>query len=254
MRRVAVVLALVALAAAATAAADGDPASDFLIQQDVFLPYPPPSAASEHALDVAMARVAARGDRVKVAVIASRRDLGAVPSLFGHPQQYASFLATEIAFAYRGPLLVVMPSGLGFAGGSPAALSSVRVEGPGRTALTQAAAAAVAALERAGALHYRDTRRPSTLVRAQHASAGSPAALRYQAWDDSGRARVRIVVESRGGAVLAAILVPLRRVRQGTWYTAAWRTPRRGTFTVCATATDRAGNRGKPSCAKLTVA
>ncbi len=99
MRHLAVAAALAALAAAGTATADGDPASDFLIQQDVFLPYPPPSPAAEHALDAAVRSVSAKGDRVKVAVIASRQDLGAVPSLFGHPQQYASFLAAEIAFA-----------------------------------------------------------------------------------------------------------------------------------------------------------
>jgi hypothetical protein len=112
----------------------------------------------------------------------------------------------------------------------------------------------VTALEQAGALHYRDTHRPSTLVPAQRASAGAPARLRYRAWDDSGRARVRVVVESRSGAVLATILVPQRAVRQGAWYAVTWRTPRRGTFSVCATATDPAGNRGTSRCGKLTVA
>jgi hypothetical protein len=254
MRRVVVAAALVALAAAGTAAADGDPASDFLIQQDVFLPYPPPSAASGHALEAAVAAVSARGDRVKVAVIASRQDLGAVPSLFGRPQQYATFLATEIAFAYKGPLLVVMPAGVGFAGGSAATPAAIRVEGADRTALTRTAAAAVTALERAGALHYRDTHRPTTFVPPQKTAAGAPARLRYQASDDGGRVRVRVVVETRTGGVLAKLAVPMREVRQGAWYTVTWLTPRRGTFLVCATATDPAGNRGKPGCGTLAVA
>jgi hypothetical protein len=112
----------------------------------------------------------------------------------------------------------------------------------------------VTALERAGALHYRDTHRPVTLVRPQQVAAGGPARLRYGASDDGGRVRVRVLVETRGGAVLARFLVPMREVRQGTSYSVTWRTPRRGTFSLCATATDPAGNRGKPACGKLTVA
>jgi hypothetical protein len=257
MRRLALAAVVVALAAAGTAAADGDPASDFLIQQDVFVPYPPPSAASVHALTTAVNAVSANGDRVKVAVIASSQDLGSVPSLFGQPQSYAEFLGKEIAFAYKGPLLVVMPAGIGFAEGGVAddtAVAGAHVTGASPTALTSTAAATVTALERAGALHYRDTHRPTTFVDAGKVAAGAPARLRYQAWDDSGRASVKVVVETAAGRPLATFPVAMRQVRQGSWYGVTWKTPRRGVFAVCATATDPAGNRSKTSCGKLTVA
>jgi LPXTG-motif cell wall-anchored protein len=35
--------------------------------------------------------------------------------LWGRPTEYASFLAKEIRFRYHGPLLIVMPAGIGFA-------------------------------------------------------------------------------------------------------------------------------------------
>src|SRR5262249_49953284 len=39
--------------------------------------------------------------------IATRTDLGSVPSLFGKPKAYAQFLGEEIRSFYTGPLLVV---------------------------------------------------------------------------------------------------------------------------------------------------
>ena len=36
------------------------------------------------------------------------------PALWGQPRTYAHFLGQELAFLYKGPLLIVMPSGLGF--------------------------------------------------------------------------------------------------------------------------------------------
>jgi hypothetical protein len=246
----------VALVAASGALADGDPASDFLVQQDVFVPYPPPSPAATRSLAAAVAAVTAKGDRVKVAVIATPQDLGSVPSLFGKPQDYATFLAAELAFAYKGPLLVVMPAGAGFVGGS-AALASAAVSGSGPTALTQSAAALVPRLERAGALHYRDTHRPSTFVAAATGRAGRTLSLRYQAWDDSGRARVRVTVTTSAGRALASLPVAMRDVRQGAWYAVRWHAPAtlgRATLAVCAVATDPAGNRSRPSCGKLALA
>ncbi len=54
------------------------------------------------------------GYRLKVAVIESAYDLGSVPSLFGHPADYAKFLGIELSLVYKGNLLVVMPAGFGF--------------------------------------------------------------------------------------------------------------------------------------------
>lgn len=111
---------LVLCAAPACALADGDPASDVLSAQNVFLPYAPASKASSARLKDAAARAQAAGYRVKVAVIQSEIDLGAIPQAFNKPQQYASFLARELAQLYgpkaRTGLLVVMPDGFGIAG------------------------------------------------------------------------------------------------------------------------------------------
>ena len=77
---------------------------------------------------------ARRGDRVKVALIYTAEDLGAIPSLFGQPGEYA-----QLGLWYVGPLLVVMPAGFGvYDGGRSTAaaeqvLRSVDPAGAGRT-------------------------------------------------------------------------------------------------------------------------
>ena len=110
----AAILAGVLLALTCSAArADGDPASDTLIFQNVFLPYPTPPKEITKPLAAAVSDVYAKSYRVKVAVIASPQDLGAVPSLFDKPVEYAQFLGTELGLYYIGPLLIVMPAGYG---------------------------------------------------------------------------------------------------------------------------------------------
>jgi hypothetical protein len=119
----AVLLAVLSGAALLPAArADGDPASDYLLGQDVFLPYSTKVSSSEAKQLTALVNEAARERfTIKVAVIAERLDLGADPSLFLKPQVYAEFLGKEILFIYRGRLLVVMPNGFGVSvGGRPA--------------------------------------------------------------------------------------------------------------------------------------
>jgi hypothetical protein len=112
------VLLAAALAAgtlAAVAHADGDPASDFLLTQQVFLPYDakvPKPEQSRLASTVAAANKA--GYKIRVALIWSRYDLGSVTSLWKQPRQYARFLAAELAFVYKQRLLIVMPNGFGF--------------------------------------------------------------------------------------------------------------------------------------------
>jgi hypothetical protein len=257
MRRLLVVAIAAALVFAAAAAADGDPASDFLVQQDVFVPYPPPASASLKALSSAVDVVDTKGDRVKVAVIATTQDLGSVPSLYNQPAQYARFLSAEIAFVYKGPLLIVMPAGAAlYDRQTGAALTGAKPGGASATELTSAAAADVTAFERAGDLHYRDTYRPSTFVAPAKATAGKTAQLRYQAWDDSGRASVLVTVETAAGRKLVQFEVARRQVRQGAWYAVAWPVPKtigRATLALCATATDPAGNTSRKSCGKLTV-
>lgn len=130
LRSAAAAAALVlAAVVAAPAHADGDPASDVLVSQAVFVPTDAGGSAAEAAQLAALAREARRaGFPVKVAVVASRYDLGAVTALWGRPQTYARFLGVELSLLYHGRLLVVMPSGLGLAraGASDPGLAALR--------------------------------------------------------------------------------------------------------------------------------
>ena len=120
-RRIACLLIALVLAgtlsAPAVAWADGDPASDFLLAQNVFYPFQPPVAPSlQRTLNSETAATQRAGLPLKVAIIHSPADLGAIPSIFGKPQGYADFLDREISFNGPVPLLVVMPDGYGVAG------------------------------------------------------------------------------------------------------------------------------------------
>jgi hypothetical protein len=108
-------LAFVAFAVSVSVAlADGDPASDYLISQQVFLPFQTKvSTSAANELTGLLADSKQKGFPLKVAVIADRYDLGSVPSLFGKPQQYASFLGQEDYYFFKAELLVVMPGGYG---------------------------------------------------------------------------------------------------------------------------------------------
>ncbi len=126
MRVIAAVLAA-ALLIPAGALADADPASDVLLGVSVFYPYSPPvSQAVQKRLNAEAVAAAHAHFPIKVAIIASPIDLGAIPNLFGKPQQYASFLDQEISFNTKQPLLVVMPAGYGTAGLPPAATAAAR--------------------------------------------------------------------------------------------------------------------------------
>ena len=199
---------LVAAAAAGGARADGDPASDMLVVQNVFLPYEAPSHAAAAGLAKEVASAYAAGDRVKVALIATRVDLGAIPSLFGKPTQYATFLGRELAGFYVGPLLIVMPSGYGIydGGRSTAAEQGVlaRLAPPGSgkpDTLAAAAANAVAQLLRAGALRSKDILEPYVQALLAKASGGR-LTVQYYLSDDSGKASAAITVERAGHALL----------------------------------------------------
>lgn len=100
---------------APVALADGDPASDYLISQSTFLS-PFDGKVSQAQSDIVVGLLAdakKQGLPLKVAVIVSRNDLGAVPVLFGKPQRYAEFLGAEDFYFWKDELLVVMPNGYG---------------------------------------------------------------------------------------------------------------------------------------------
>lgn len=117
MKRVCpLVAAVVALAFLAPAAlADGDPASDYLLSQSSFLsPYDAKiPSAQQKRIEAMLQSAKAQGFPLKLALISTRYDLGAVPILYRKPQIYAKFLAQEDYYFWKDELLVVMPNGYG---------------------------------------------------------------------------------------------------------------------------------------------
>jgi hypothetical protein len=84
------------LAAVPAALGDGDPASDYLITQQSFVPFQSgTTTAKAKELAALLADAKKQGFPLKVAVIASTYDLGSVPGLFRQPSKYASFLGQE---------------------------------------------------------------------------------------------------------------------------------------------------------------
>jgi hypothetical protein len=151
VRLLALLVLLTAALAPAGARADGDPASDVLLGQNVFYPYTPAvSPAIQKTLDAETAAASQAKFPIKVALIASPVDLGVIPDLFGKPQKYAEFLDQEISFQTKQPLLVVMPAGYGVQGihgpAAAAVTSLPKPAGPTSSALAQAAISAVAKL------------------------------------------------------------------------------------------------------------
>jgi len=116
MKRMALLTMLVAACAVAPLArADGDPASDYLYTQQVFIPFDVKTpVAAQGDLHRTIAGANRAGFHIRVAIIASAYDLGAVPSLWKQPQTYARFLGQELLFLYKQRLLIVMPNGFGF--------------------------------------------------------------------------------------------------------------------------------------------
>jgi hypothetical protein len=148
LRRLAVLAALAVLAIApAVARADGDPASDFLVFSTYYAPYhPAPPKALTDQLGQLLKDAKADGYPIRVAIIGSKDDLGSVPQLFGHPQLYARFLGSELAFAYKGRLLIAMPQGFGVRHIPPKeakALKGLKVADPSSDGLTLATMNAV---------------------------------------------------------------------------------------------------------------
>jgi hypothetical protein len=155
VRRLLVLALVTALAgtAAGTARADGDPASDVLLSDNVFLSYQSPYGSAEgRALEGVAKQAKQQGFPMRVAVITQLADMGSVGGLYGKAQRYADFLASEITFVYRGTLVVAMngkPGGFGVhgPGATPAArraLAGMKLPSSSPTAAELARAAAVA--------------------------------------------------------------------------------------------------------------
>ncbi len=145
---------LPALLLPAVALADGDPASDMLLAQNVFYPFSPAVSNRLQAELNAQTAAASRARfPIKVALIASPADLGAIRSLFGKPQQYAAFLDREISAGNNAPpLLVVMRGGYGVEGlGLAATAAATGLRAPASASSDDLAQAAAAALPKLAA-------------------------------------------------------------------------------------------------------
>ncbi len=188
---------LLALAAAVVAAlgcsgalarADGDPASDVLLNYSYFLPWDAGTAAVAQQGQLAgVLQAAARaGFPIRVAIIAYKDDLGSVTPLWGDPVAYARFLGEELSFVYRGQLLVVMPDGLGlFSSGTlpaaeRAAIGSMSAPGASRR-LPAAAVAAVRGLSAAAGYPLSRSLIAAASPRAAPASDELPSRLAFAA-------------------------------------------------------------------------
>jgi len=253
---------LLAAAAAGAARGDGDPASDVLPTETVYLPLAAPSSEAQTALQSAVDAVYANGDRIRVAVIATPRDLGAVPSLMNKPDDYAKFLGQELAGFYVGPLLIVMPSGFGIYDGGRSVsaeqnvLGGVAVNGSSVDGLVRSAAAAVQKLEAANALQSPDIRAPYAYPVPTTLHPGKPATLQFRLLDDSNRSSAAITVTAAGKTVatLSSPLAPTNypQARSVTWNVPKTIAKKRVQF--CITATDGAGNKSTQTCVPLKVA
>jgi hypothetical protein len=135
------------------ALADGDPASDVLLGDNVFYPYTPAVPRSvQQTLNAETATAKAHGWPIKVALIAGPTDLGVIPDLFGKPQSYADFLDQEISFTSKQRLLVVMSTGYGVQGlDGPATLAARGLAKPSGKTSTDLARAAIVAVARLAA-------------------------------------------------------------------------------------------------------
>jgi hypothetical protein len=191
------ILALGLGLSATAARADGDPASDVLATQPLFLPQDANASARQQVeLGELLSSAVRNGYPIRVALIGSATDLGSVTELWRQPQNYADFLGQELSLVYHGPLLVVMPNGFGLyhaSGASRPALAGLPEAGTA-SGIAAFALAAVQRLARAAGHAL-----PAPSVSAPQASAsGDPiewiafsvgAALVALAWASSFRAR-----------------------------------------------------------------
>jgi len=116
LRKALLAALLLCLVAAPLARADGDPASDYLLGQSTFIPPDAGISRDDQAKLAALLKSAKQqGYPLRVAVIASRYDLGSVTVLDKRPHDYAPFLSQELRFLYKGRVLVAMSNGWGFA-------------------------------------------------------------------------------------------------------------------------------------------
>jgi protein SCO1 len=187
------------------ARADGDPASDYLLTQQVFFTSQTTSVSPPERELLALARAAQHaGFPIRVAIISNEYDLGSITALWRKPRVYARFLGIELSDTRNQRLLVAMPNGFGFdwPGHSDDAatyrlLAGVPI-GSGAGGLAIAAQTAVRRLARAAGVRLKPV-----ADQASHAS-------------DGGSIGVWALLVAIVAAIVAAIAVRARRRRRLT--------------------------------------
>ena len=207
MWRALLAAAVIAALAVPAAQANGDPASDVLITQQVFIgPEVPLSASVAEELQKTVAAANQRGFTIRVALIAFTGDLGTAVSLWGHPQSYAQFLGSELAFVYTNRLLISMPYGFGFDRGTKPVAKERHV----------------LARVQAGETPDQLARSTTAAVRAL-AAADGVALPKYSSGSNAWRDR--LIIAAAGVLVLLIIFVPGRWLRRGRVFGARKGTP-----------------------------
>jgi hypothetical protein len=199
-KRGAIIAAIIAsLVLPATARSNGDPASDYLLTQNLFLPFGVRiDSGALNRLKGVLQNADRAGFKIRVALILTRGDLGTAFSLFGKPQRYAEFLGFELSFVYRGRLLVVMPAGFGYAVGGKKDSAAVRV---------------LASLRSPGANATKEAEAATEGVRRLAAASGTRLAVPSGS-DSSSRDRITIAAAATAAIALVAAFVLFRRGRR----------------------------------------
>jgi cytochrome oxidase Cu insertion factor (SCO1/SenC/PrrC family)/thiol-disulfide isomerase/thioredoxin len=203
------------LALAPSALADGDPGSDVLVYQPLFLEADSGISVQQQAqLGDLLNTAAARHFPIRVAIIATRSDLGAITALWRNPRGYAQFLDIEISGAYSGPLVVVMPNGLGFSwpnhstAAAYQALSRIPT-GTGASRLVHTAQEAVTSLAAAAGVKLTASAQPAASSSAGPAASAPPATPSSTIQHSSGSGTdtaVTLVVVAVAAALLLGFL------------------------------------------------
>ena len=231
MRTRACALALLAVLAAgplaSIARADGDPGSDVLVYQPLFLGADAGVSIQQQVRLGGLLQAAGRaGFPIRVAIISSRYDLGAITALWLKPRAYARFLGIELSLAYDGRLLVVMPNGFGFNWPGHPAQSAYRALGgiaiqPGGSGLATAAQRAVRSLAAGAGVELAPPTSPSGVtVTAVAPSTGTTSTAVPRSREER-VAIITAVLAVLAGGVLAARSALRRRTRPRTAVPAA---------------------------------
>ena len=175
--------------------------TEYLPTHQVFVPFDLKAPQPETEQLVALVDEANRaGFTIRVAIVWSHYDLGAVPELWHMPRRFARYVGADIRAAYKSRLLIVFSDGFGFswAGHSPA---------------TEDAVLAKIHVARSPAGLVRSTRTAvKLLAEAAGVELGAPASTKQ---DSRSRDRLVIALAALGAAALAVLLrLALRRRRR----------------------------------------